>query len=73
MGMIYKEIEFQLLLNEERDLVECTVSGRSFQILGKEARWCSSWSAHLQSLASCWKGGSYSPMPGGLHCRILTN
>ena len=23
--------------------------------------------------ASCWKVGSYLPMPGGLQCRILTN
>ena len=41
------------------------------------ARWCSS---HLQLLAagsslepgaSCWKVGSYLPMPGGLHCSML--
>ena len=41
----------------------------------KGAWWCSAEAAgsKLGPGASCWKIGSYSPMPGGLQCRILTN
>ena len=45
----------------------------------KGARWCSSYSSRLQPEAassnlgpgaSCWKVGSYLPMPGGLQCSM---
>ena len=56
------------------------INAVAIDLLGTQR--CSGYSARLQSLrsflnlgagTSCWKIGSYLPMPGGLQCRILTN
>ena len=67
-----------LSLAKSAEPILLTVKYVSFVIAYEWARWYIGWSSRRQPLRSlvrisCWKVGSYLPMPSGLQCIILAN